>query len=234
MARLATSHLTVESRVLTVSLEHEKRLAAEAAGELVEPGMTVGLGTGSTVACLLEQIAVRGLDLRCVSSSPKTEEAASQLGIRTEHFTTIDSLDIAIDGADSIAPDFWLVKGRGRAHTREKLVAAAAERFIVIADSSKPVDRLSSPVPVELLEFGLAGTIVRLGRVELRGGPRSPDGGLIADWEGELIDPAGVAAMLSAEPGVVGHGLFPGSMVDAVVIGRSTGVEWLERRRGGP
>ena len=120
----------------------EKRSAAEAAAELVADGETVGLGTGSTVAFLLPALARRELDIRCVATSPQTESAARELGISVEPFESLDRLDVAIDGADQIAPDGWLVKGGGGAHTREKIVAAAAGRFIVIADSSKPVDAI--------------------------------------------------------------------------------------------
>lgn len=213
-----------------MSRDDEKRIAAEAAAQLVEDGMTVGLGTGTTVAHLLPAIAARGLDVRCVSTSPRTEDAAAQLGIRTESFDDVTGFDLAIDGADLVAPDFWLVKGGGAAHTREKLVAAAAARFVVIVDSSKPVDRLHPPVPLELVDFGVPSTLARLGRVELRDVPHSPDGGIIADWHGDLDDPASVAEMLSAAPGVVEHGLFPPSMVSDVVVGRGSSVEWLERR----
>ena len=212
-----------------MSADDEKRCAAEAAAELVENGMTVGLGTGSTVAHLLPALAARRLAIRCVSTSPRTEEAASELGIRTESFAAVERFDIAIDGADQVAPDFWLVKGGGAAHTREKLVAAAADRFVVIADSSKPVDRLRPPVPLELVDFGVHSTLARLGQVDLRDVPPSPDGGIIADWRGELDDPAEVAAMLSAAPGVVDHGLFPPSMVADVIVGRGGSAERLER-----
>jgi ribose 5-phosphate isomerase A len=208
-----------------VSIEQEKQLAAETAAELVEDGMTVGLGTGSTVAFLLPALGRRSLDLRCVATSPRTEEAARAVGLRVESFDTVARFDIAIDGADQIAPDGWLVKGGGAAHTREKLVAAAADRFVVIADSSKPVERLRPPVPVELLAFGLASTLRRLGAVSLRDVPRSPDGGVIADYSGELDDPDALAARLSATPGVVEHGLFPPSLVADILVARGTDVE---------
>ena len=216
--------------MIPVPLDDEKRVAAEAAAELVEDGMTVGLGTGSTVAHLLPALAARGLDIRCVATSPRTEDAARSLGIRVEAFSSVDRFDLAIDGADLVAPDFWLVKGGGAAHTREKLVAAAAERFVIIGDSSKPVERLHGPVPVELLRFGLRSTLARLGPVTPRDVPESPDGGVIADWHGDLDDPAAVAALLSASPGVVEHGLFPPSMVSAVIIGRGAVAEQLDRR----
>jgi ribose 5-phosphate isomerase A len=210
----------------------EKRIAAEAAAELVEDGMTVGLGTGSTVAHLLPALAARGLDLTCVATSPATEKHARDLGITVEGFDTIEALDIAIDGADQVDPDRWLVKGGGGAHTREKIVAAAAERFVVIADSSKPVERIGAPVPLELSPFGLASTMLRvageLGEVNLRAGaPPSPDGGVIADYLGEVGDSAELATTLAAIPGVVDHGLFPGSMVTEVLVGRGDEVERL-------
>ncbi len=212
-----------------MSAEEEKRLAAEAAAELVEDGMALGLGTGSTVAHLLPALAARSLpDVRCVSTSPRTEEAARALGLRTEPFNEVSALDLAIDGADQIAPDFWLVKGGGAAHTREKVVAAAAARFVVIADSSKWVDALRAPVPLELLEFGLQSTLRRLRSVVVRDVPRSPDGGVIADWTGEVGDPAELARALSADPGVIEHGLFAPQMVSAVAIGRGDAVEWLD------
>jgi len=122
--------------------------------------------------------------------------------------------------ADQVAPSGWLVKGGGGAHTREKAVAAAADRFVVVVSSDKLVERMAPPVPLELLEFGLAGTLRRLEAVRLRDVPRSPDGGVIADFTGEFTDPEALAARLSATPGVVEHGLFPAAMVSEVVFGR--------------
>jgi ribose 5-phosphate isomerase A len=208
-----------------VNVEREKQIAAEAAAELVEDGMTVGLGTGSTVAFLLPALAARRLDIRCVATSPRTEQAARDLGIPVEAFDSVDRFDIAIDGADQIAPDGWIIKGGGAAHTREKVVAAAADRFVVIADSGKTVDALRPPVPVELLEYGLSATLRALAPIELRDVPRSPDGGVIADYLGAVDDPAGLAARLSGQPGVVEHGLFPAALVSDVLIGRGEAVE---------
>src|SRR3954451_9594627 len=184
-----------------MSLDDEKRLAAEAAAELVESGMTIGLGTGSTVAHLLPAIARRGLTgIRCVATSVATEEQARELGVPVEEFNRLQRLDIAIDGTDEVTPDGWLIKGGGAAHLREKVVAAAAERFVVICDSSKPVEALRGPVPLELFCFGAASTLARLGRdVQLRDAPPSPDVGLIADYRGPgLDDPAALAAQLDA------------------------------------
>lgn len=205
--------------------ETEKRVAAEAAALLVEDGMRVGLGTGSTVAHLLPALAARGLAIRCVATSPQTEEAARALGLEVDDAAEVDRLDIAIDGADQIAPDWWLVKGGGAAHTREKVIAAAADRFVVIADSSKLVDRIRPPVPLELLAFGLAGTLRRLRDVTLRDVPPSPDGGVIADYTGAVGGPEALDAWLGGVAGVVAHGLFPPSMVSEVLIGRGDAVE---------
>jgi len=208
--------------------DREKRAAAEAAAELVEDGMTLGLGTGSTVAHLLPALARRGLDgIRCVATSPATERQARELGLPVEEFDSLRGLDIAIDGTDEVTPDGWLIKGGGGAHLREKVVAAAAARFVVICDSSKPVAALRGPVPLELFGFGAAATLQRLGpEVELRDAPRSPDGGLIADFRGGgLDDPAALAARLEADPGVAAHGLFPPALVSEVIVGRGDGVE---------
>lgn len=207
---------------------HEKRLAAEAAAELVEDGMTVGLGTGSTVALFLPVLAARRLTLRCVATSNATEEQARALGLAVEPFTgagSLDRLDIAVDGADQVAPDGWLVKGGGGAHTREKIVAAAADRFVVVVSSDKLVDALGSPVPLELHAYGLAATLHRLDLVSLRDGPPSADGGVIADYHGDVGDPAALAAALSGTPGVAGHGLFAPSLVSEILVGRDDAVE---------
>jgi ribose 5-phosphate isomerase A len=209
--------------VSAADLDSEKRLAAEAAAELIEDGMRVGLGTGSTVAHLLPAVAGRELkDLRCVATSVATEDRARELGVPVEPFDSLERLDIAIDGADQVAPDRWLVKGGGGAHTREKIV--------VIADSSKTVERISAPIPLELHAFGLASTLARivaeLGEVAPRPDtPRSPDGGVIADYRGEVGDPEALAARLAAIPGVIDHGLFPAAMVAEVLVGRGGSVE---------
>jgi ribose 5-phosphate isomerase A len=210
----------------------EKRLAAEAAAELVEDGMTVGLGTGSTVAHLLPALARRGITgIRCVATSVATEEQARKLGIPVEEFGSLPRLDIAIDGTDEVTPDGWLIKGGGAAHLREKIVAAAAERFVVIADSSKPVDSLRGPVPLELFSFGIASTLARLGGdVALRDVPASPDAGVIADYRGPIGDPAELAARLEADPGVAAHGLFPPAMVSELLIGLGDSVERTKLR----
>jgi ribose 5-phosphate isomerase A len=216
-----------------MSIEREKQLAAEAAAELVENGMTVGLGTGSTVAFLLPALARRKLDILCAATSPRTEDAARELDLRIEEVASIDRFDITIDGADQVAPDGWLVKGGGGAHTREKIIAAAADRFVVIVDSTKPVPAIHSPIPLELLSFGLRATMRRVSPVSLRDVPPSPDGGVIADYRGPVDDPAALAARLSATPGVVEHGLFPPDMVATVFVGRRESVDRIDFKGAG-
>ena len=206
-------------------MENEKRVAAEAAAELVQPGMLVGLGTGSTVAYLLPALARRALDIRCVATSPATETAARALGLAIEPFEGIAQLHIAIDGSDQVDPSGWLVKGGGGAHTREKIVAAAAEHFVVIVSSNKMVEALGPPVPLELLGFGLASTLQALPEATLRDAPPTPDGGVLADYHGPVADPAALASRLAAVPGLVSHGLFPPAMVGTVLIGRGDQVE---------
>jgi ribose 5-phosphate isomerase A len=208
-----------------VSAEDEKRLAAEAAALLVEDGMAVGLGTGTTVDHFLAALARRSPAIRCVATSLRTESAARELGIPVEPFDTLERLDLAVDGADQVATDGWLVKGGGAAHTREKIVAAAAERFVVIASSDKLVEEISAPVPVEILAYGAAATLARISPAELRAVPPSPDGGLIADYLGPVGDPAELADRLSGMPGVVDHGLFGPDLVTEILIGRGNEVE---------
>jgi ribose 5-phosphate isomerase A len=209
-------------------IEEEKRLAAQAAAGLVEDGMLVGLGTGSTVAYLLPALAERSLDISCVATSPATESAARALGLRVGPFEGISRLTVAIDGADQVDPRGWLVKGGGGAHTREKIVAAAAERFIVIVSSNKMVDQLRPPVPLELMRFGLDSVLCALPEVTVREAPPSPDGGVLADYQGETEDPARLAERFGATPGVVSHGLFPPSMVALVLVGRGDQVETVQ------
>jgi len=190
--------------------------------------MDVGLGTGSTVAGFLVALAARGLDLRCVATSQATASAARDLGLRVEPFSgpvALAHLDLTVDGADQVAPDGWLVKGGGAAHTREKAVASAADRFVVIVSSDKVVERIRPPIPLELLDFGLAATLRRLGATELRDVPRSPDGGVIADYTGDVGDPAELAQRLSATVGVVEHGLFPPLLVSEVLVASGAAVE---------
>jgi ribose 5-phosphate isomerase A len=209
-----------------MNVEVEKRAAARAAAALVEDGMRVGLGTGSTVRYLLPALVERQLTLRCVATSVATEILAGELGLPIETFESLDALDIAIDGADQVAPDGWTIKGGGGAHTREKIVARASARFVVIISADKVVEALGPPVPLELLHFGLPATLRALGAAQVRAGaPPSPDGGVIADYHGPFDDPSALAARLDAIPGVVDHGLFGAEMVSDVLVARGESVE---------
>jgi ribose 5-phosphate isomerase A len=208
-----------------IAVEDEKRAAAEQGAGLVEDGMTVGLGTGSTVAYLLPVLAARRLTLRCVATSPQIEQVARELGLPLEPFEALDRVDLTIDGADQIDPAGWLVKGGGGAHTREKVVAAASDRFVVIASSNKLVEAITPPVPLELLPFGVRATLRALGPARLRDVPPSPDGGVIADYVGPVEDPADLADRLAGIPGVVEHGLFPPELVSEIIVARGGRVE---------
>jgi ribose 5-phosphate isomerase A len=210
--------------------ERYKREAARAAAGMIEPGMSVGLGSGTTVAELLPAIAERGeLGLRCVATSPETERAARAVGLKLESLDDLGRLDIAIDGTDQIDPGGWLIKGGGGALTREKIVAAAANVFVVIASEDKPVKELEPPVPLELLRFGARCTLELLAEARLRDVGESPDGGLIADYLGPIADPRELSARLNATPGVIEHGLFPPEMVSLILIAGAGGIE---RRAG--
>ncbi len=188
--------------------------------------MRVGLGTGSTVAELLPAIAERGLSgLLCAASSPATEHAARALGLKLAPFDEFGELDIAIDGADQVDPAGWLVKGGGGAHTREKIIAAAAARFVVIVSADKAVPEIRAPVPLELVSFGVEHTLASLSPAQLRDVPASPDGGLIADYLGPVGDPRALEATLGATPGVVEHGLFAPEMVSLILLASADGVE---------
>ena len=201
---------------------------ALAAAALVQDGMVVGLGTGSTVELLLPALAESGLSLRFVATSPRTEEAARAQGLSVEPFEGVERLDIAIDGADQVTPDGWLVKGGGAALTREKLIAAAADRFVVMVDESKLVEAIGPPIPLEIMAFGIASVLRALAPSVIRRVPRSPDGGIIADFLGSVGDPAALAARFDATPGLVEHGLFPPAMVSEILIGSADGA--VERR----
>jgi len=208
----------------------QKRAAARAAVEMIRAGMRVGLGTGSTFAHLLPLIAEldfhRGL--RCAATSPATEAAAISLGLRVEPLDSLGELDIAVDGADQVDPGTWVVKGGGGAHTREKIVAAAATCFVVIVSADKVVEHIEPPVPVELVPFGVEHTLATLSPAQLREGCVSPDGGLLGDYLGPVGDPRALAGRLSATAGLVEHGLFPPEMVSEVLIGEQGGVRRQE------
>jgi ribose 5-phosphate isomerase A len=210
--------------------ERYKSAAATSAAALVCDGLKIGLGTGSTVAYLLPALAARGLDLQCVATSEATGHAAAELGLKVRDLDELGTLDIAIDGADQIDPNGWLIKGGGAAHTREKIVASAARRFVVIASAEKAVSALSAPVPLEIMRFGAQSTLRAAAPASLRDVPPSPDGNLIADYLGDIGDPQELARWLSNVPGLIEHGLFEPSLVSDILIAGPGGVEHLRMR----
>jgi ribose 5-phosphate isomerase A len=220
--------------LLVLTDDPAKQAAAHAASDLVTDGMIVGLGTGSTASLFVRDLGARvkeGLQITGVPTSARTASLATELGIPLIDLPA-SGVDLAVDGADEIDPHWRLIKGGGGAHVRERIVAAAATRFVVIADESKLVDKLSGRVPVALLPFGLARTLAQittqLGACALR---VDGDGKQVVDEDRNVIgdvavsgefDPAGTSAVLLATPGVVGHGIFVGLAHD-VIIGDSQG-----------
>jgi ribose 5-phosphate isomerase A len=204
-----------------------KRAAARLALELVSPGMVLGLGTGTTARFFIEGLA--GMRVAGIATSLASAEMARAAGV--ELLDDPPAPDLAVDGADEIDPHLRLVKGHGGALFREKMVAAAARRFVVIGDESKLVERLGATyVPVEVAPFlwrTTAGRLAALGAAwALRGGEARPfrtdNGNLIVDltFAGGLADPEGTASALKAATGVLEHGLFLGLAGGAVVAGR--------------
>jgi ribose 5-phosphate isomerase A len=221
---MATAHAEVESH---------KRAAAERALELVRPGTIVGLGTGSTARYFIDGLARRvreGLKVRAVVTSAESRAQAEAAGIPITD--RIDGgLDLAVDGADEIDPALNCIKGRGGALLREKIVAHASRRFVLVADESKLVGRLGrGPVPVEILPFLWEATSRSIeslgGRPELRlakGEPyRTDHGNLVLDTGFGVVD-AGLGLAIHGIPGVIEHGLFFG-MAKAAIIGSASGI----------
>ena len=225
----------------------QKHAAAARAVEFVRPGMRLGLGTGSTAKHLVDLLGERvrgGLDIVAVPTSEATHQQAVSCGIPLTTLDETPALDLTIDGADEISPDLTLIKGGGGALLREKIVASASARMIVIADESKCVDVLGRfPLPVEIAPFGAGATRLAVQAV-LRAQPgmltlrKSEDGHAFVTDGGHFIvdaalgrieDPREVARVLSAVPGVMEHGLFVG-LASTAVIGGPDGVRIVERR----
>ncbi len=223
-----------------------KRNAAVKAASFVKSGMKVGLGTGSTTALALEELGRRireeGLSIVGTPTSSSASLLARQFGIRVAGLDELGRLDIALDGADEVDPNLDLIKGRGAAQTREKIVASQAARFLVLVDDSKMVESLGTkmPVPVEIVPMAVSAVSSRIealgGRPELRMGQKK-DGPVVSDqgfWVidahfGLIDDPHGLDRELLSIPGVLDHGLFLGMATD-VFVGSSDGtVRHLER-----
>ncbi len=223
-----------------------KQRAGYRAAELIEDGMRVGLGTGTTAYWLVERLGGRvreGLKVRCVPTSRRTEEQARSLNIPLATLGELCELDIAVDGADEIGPGLALIKGGGGALLREKLVASAARRFVVIADRSKKVEVLGRfPLPVEVVRFGWELTARRVCDVtrvepalrrEAGGEPFVTDNGnYILDCRcGEIRDPARTGRELKSLTGVVESGLFV-HMAHLAIVADDEDVEVIEQSRG--
>lgn len=219
--------------------EAGKRAAGRAAAELVEDGMTLGLGTGSTARWFIDAVGslvASGWSLSGVPTSLASESQARELGIPLVALGRT-GVDLAVDGADSVDPSLRVVKGAGGALVREKIVAVAARRFVVVVDAGKLHDRLRGKLPVEVVPFGWEATLAALEstgaafslRLDAGGAPLlSDNGNYIADGAFSVIeDPEGVAEQIGSVPGVVGHGLFLG-LADLVIAGHPDGS--VERR----
>ncbi|WP_293865213.1 ribose-5-phosphate isomerase RpiA [uncultured Alsobacter sp.] len=233
-----------------MSLDDLKREAARRALDHVEPGMRLGLGTGSTARHFVELLAERvrdGLSVVGVPTSEATRRQADALGVPLTTLDETPELDLTVDGADEIDGRLRLIKGGGGAHLREKIVACASKRMVVIADESKTVETLGRfPLPIEVVPFGLAATRRALddalrasgcgGELVLRrdadGRPLHTDGGhLILDAHlGRIADPEGLADRLDGQTGVVEHGLFLGVASHAILATRD-GIVVLEAPR---
>ncbi len=221
----------------------QKRASGEAAALLVEDGMVVGLGTGSTAAWFVKALAVRKLDILGVPTSLATANLAQSLGIRLGELGPVKSIDLTVDGADEIGPALALIKGGGAALLREKLVWEASKRCVVIADAEKRVAKLGKfPLPIEVVAFGHETTMLRicdaLAECDLGVAPRlrvkdgvpvkTDNGNLIYDAAcGRIEDPALLADALKSVTGVVEHGLFL-DLADVALVGTADGVVTLE------
>lgn len=228
---------TVATTDIDVDTDTLKALAAAAAVAEVRDGMLVGLGTGSTATHAIRALGARvadGLDVRGVATSRASDTLARHLGIAMLDFADVPRVDVTIDGADEIDPRLFAIKGAGGAMLREKVVAAASDRMVVIADGSKRVAAIGAArLPVEILPFAYASLMAALGgQAVLRtvdGGPYVTDNGnWIADCRFDLEDPARTSAWLDGIPGILGHGLFLDE-VDAAYIAADGVVSRLER-----
>ena len=221
----------------------QKKASGEAAAQLVESGMLIGLGTGSTAAWFVKALAARKLDILGVPTSLATANLAQSLGIRLGELGPVKSIDLTVDGADEIGPALALIKGGGAALLREKLVWEASKRCVVIADAEKRVAKLGKfPLPIEVVAFGHETTMLRLcdalsecdlgvaPRLRIKDGEpvKTDNGNLIYDAAcGRIEDPALLAEALKSVTGVVEHGLFL-DLADVALVGTADGVVTLE------
>ena len=230
---------------MPINIDDLKRQAAEKAVEFVKSGMVVGLGTGSTAVYAVNAIGQMLLDgtlhdIRAIPTSEATAGNAQKWGIPLTTFSACPVIDVTIDGADEVAPNLDVMKGLGGALLREKIVAAASKRFIIVADDSKRVTRLGTkaPVPVEVIPFAQKPVTDFLESLGGRPVLRQQDGqpyltdekNIILDcfFDGGIENAPGLAQTLSGQPGVVEHGLFLGMAKQAIFAGLN-GIEIVER-----
>lgn len=212
-----------------------KKIAAERAAEYIQDGMKVGLGTGSTAyfaICRLGERVREGLQIQAVATSEASDKLAREWGIPIIPFDQIGRLDITIDGADEVDPDFNLIKGGGGALLREKIVAANSDKLIIVADGSKAVQQLGQfPLPVEVVPFASEWTFQALEKLGCRPEWRmneyerylTDNGNLIADCRMEsIVNAAELNVQLNMLPGVVDNGLFV-DMADTVILAKDDG-----------
>ena len=219
-------------------IELSKKSAGERAVEFVRDGMILGLGTGSTAEYAIKKLAGRinkeNLDIIGIPTSIKTEKLARKLGIKLSDLNEYPDVDMDIDGADEIDPEFNLIKGGGGAHTREKIVANASREFIVIADYTKMVNGLKYPVPVEVLSFCGRFVEIELGKLggtpKFRHGFETDNGNIILDTEFTGFDPSKLEQRLNSIPGVIDNGIFSLRKPDRIVIGNGNNVKILESK----
>ena len=215
--------------------DQAKERAGRHAASYVTDGMKVGLGTGSTVHWTIVDLGERALDITCTATSIQTHELGTSLGLTMLTPDEIGTLDIAIDGADEVDPALNLTKGGGGAHTREKLVAQMAPRFIVVVDESKLVAHLGPfGTPLEVLTFApgvVASRVEAIGATSITTREQPSDNGnLIVDAQfGTIADPAALARQLEAIPGIVEHGIFLAPMVERVVVAGADAVREIVR-----
>lgn len=218
-----------------MSLDAGKKLAAEAAMEFVEAGEIIGVGTGSTVNHFIDFLAgVKGKIDGAVSSSVVSTERMQAHGIKVYDLNEVNGMSIYVDGADESTKNLHLIKGGGGALTREKIVAAASEKFICIADDSKLVDRLGKfPLPVEVIPMARSMVARKLmkygGQPVLREGFITDNGCEILDIQGlDIVDPLTMETEINQIPGVVTVGLFAHRGADILLLGGEKGVSRLE------
>ncbi|MBS3815427.1 MAG: ribose-5-phosphate isomerase RpiA [Hadesarchaea archaeon] len=222
--------------------EEWKRLAADQALDFVKDSMVIGLGSGTTLEKVIEIIGEKESKATFVSSSSRTQELVEKFGLHSETLNNESELDLVIDGADEVAPDFSMIKGGGGAHTQEKIIAAATDEILIVIDKTKLVEKLGEkrPVPIEVIPFSLNFVTQKLRELNVdsklretaSGDPFKTDNkNYILDANFGLIEkPARLESRLNNIPGVVDNGIFV-NLADKVLVGHEGGCEVLSSER---